>query len=272
MQCFGVERVTYALVEWLLLKVPLRLAIRCILLAAFAGIAAGASSCKKKDEPVPARTPSPMDAYSNNRPALPNTGNNRATTPSDAPPPGAEPEKVHVAEAQKQLEFVVNKALLGSVVNLKRYGIVFAPPKDWKPVPANTYQQLVRLPEDSDVKPTLLYSFRNDQTQSGLAVSHLQFPRKGMSFRECTDAYLPQVKKSFDPNPVEVSGFNAGSIRFVQYLIQQENQAIFRMLCMNPDKEVLQFDYILPRQGFKKEIQAAEPSIGSIAFFKSPRP
>jgi hypothetical protein len=271
MQCFGVDRAENALSEGCLLKAVLGSATRVIVLAALVGVVAGAgvSSCKKKDEPAPARVPSPMDAYGTSRPTLPNAASNgAATTPSEAPPPGAEPEQGHVTEAKKQFEFVVNKKLLGSVVNAKRYGVIFAPPKDWKPVGTDTYQQLVRLPEGSSVKPTLLYSFRNDKTQSGLAVSHLQFPRKGMSFRECTDAYLPQVKQSFDPSPVELSGFNAGTVRFVQYLVQQENQAIFRMLCMTPDKEVMQFDYILPRKGFKTEINAAEPSVGSIAFFK----
>lgn len=76
------------------------------------------------------------------------------------------------------------------------------------------------------------------------------------------------VKKQFKPENAKYAEFLKDDIKIGQFLIQDSINVIFKLLLENPDKKVLQFDYIIPQKNYKNEIKAIESSIGSIKYIK----
>lgn len=76
------------------------------------------------------------------------------------------------------------------------------------------------------------------------------------------------VKKQFKPENAKYAEFLKDDIKISQFLIQDSINVIFKLLFENPDKKVLQFDYIIPQKNYKNEIKAIESSIGSIKYIK----
>ncbi len=76
------------------------------------------------------------------------------------------------------------------------------------------------------------------------------------------------VKKQFKSEKAKYAEFLKDDIKIGQFLIQDSINVIFKLLLENPDKKVLQFDYIIPQKNYKNEIKAIESSIGSIKYIK----
>jgi len=76
------------------------------------------------------------------------------------------------------------------------------------------------------------------------------------------------IKKQFSAEKMKFAEFLKDDIRISQFLIQDSVNVIFKLLLENPDKKVMQFDYIIPQSNYRNEIKAIESSIGSIKYKK----
>jgi hypothetical protein len=76
------------------------------------------------------------------------------------------------------------------------------------------------------------------------------------------------IKKQFSAEKMKFAEFLKDDIRISQFLIQDSVNVIFKLLLENPDKKIMQFDYIIPQRNYRNEIKAIESSIGSIKYKK----
>lgn len=169
-----------------------------------------------------------------------------------------------------RLDFNIDSTQLAPVVKLTDYRLSFHPP--------------VNLVHSDEFFKKLSSGIeQNDQSLSGLitkpidvfvdndfnvlVVSNIEAVAK-----DTVNGSLNQisglVKKQFKPENAKFAEFLKDDIKINQFLIQDSVNVIFKLLLQNPDKKVLQFDYIIPQKNYRNEIKAIESSIGSIKYIK----
>lgn len=239
-------------------------------------------SCARKEDPK-APIPRPEDALLN-RGGLPRGGAPAAPdgSPADIPAksvkeamkPAGQP---HVAETQDRPTFVMNKSLLGAMINDAAYRFQFAPPRLWKrfsKADIDASIGAVRPPAQSGFSAVPLYGFRDTASGAVLVVAALNLPAgvKDSSFVEQIDAYGPLVEAQFRPTPLQVSGFIKDALRIVQFRAQRKEQVIYRMVFSNKRKSLILLDFTLPRKSsptsFRADMEEIEPVIASLDVLK----
>jgi hypothetical protein len=83
-------------------------------------------------------------------------------------------------------------------------------------------------------------------------------------FSEKIRAYEKLLQNKFSAATIKKGEFTKDNLKFVQFLIQKENLITFKLLFQNSQNELIQFDYIVPKENYVSEVKSIESSIGSI--------
>jgi hypothetical protein len=167
----------------------------------------------------------------------------------------------------------MNTALLGATMRFAAYNFSIAPPKQWTKFTAtelNASEPSLATPPNSGIAFKPLVGYRNATTGASMLVAGgtLDAALAKGSFVDQVERYAPVVQKQFSPTPAEPSGFVKGSLRIVQFAMQEKNRVVYRMIFNNNSGGMGLLEFTLPRQEFRKDIEAIEPVIGSLALLK----
>jgi hypothetical protein len=170
---------------------------------------------------------------------------------------------------QEQVAFDVSSDKIERFVNDSQLGISFAPPRGFMPI---LYNGLAA--NDISTKftkfssPTMaiepLYVFRG---RANMVVSKIDFSKSKSAYKPFLAKYEALVRERFAPANVITTTFMKGDIQMTQFFIQEADQGLFRVVFSSQEvNKALQFDYSIKRQTVSDDMQAIEPSLGTITF------
>jgi hypothetical protein len=167
------------------------------------------------------------------------------------------PEKI------AELTFEIDSTKLELTTSDQNLGIQFNAPKGWTPVPPAMLEQFNQQDsavflEGSSFVIQPISIFLNNVDKSLLYVSKIQNAQDSISI----DGYKQSIQKHLVPT--KMGDFRKDGIIFTQFLIQDENRVNFKLLFFNSKNQLIQFDYIVPKDVYLAELKAIESSIGSL--------
>ena len=170
---------------------------------------------------------------------------------------------------QGQVAFEVSSDKIEGFVNDKQLGISFAPPRGFAPI-----NYAVFTPKEISAKYTKFrsnlitaepaYTFRG---RANMVVSKIDFSKSKMAYKDFLAKYEVLIRERFAPANVITTTFMKGDIQMTQFFIQEAEQGLFRVVFASQEaNRALQFDYSIQRQTVSDDMQAIEPSLGTITF------
>jgi len=162
-----------------------------------------------------------------------------------------------------ELTFEVDSTKLELASVDQNLGIQFNAPKGWTPITQSLFVKFSKQDSTIFLKGTHFMInpssiFLNKDDKSLLYISQIQ----GIGDSTSVDKYKDLIQRNF--SPTKVGDFFKENILFTQYLIQDEIRINFKLLFFNSNKQLIQFDYIAPKNAYVLELKAIESSIGSI--------
>ena len=172
-------------------------------------------------------------------------------------------ENNNTSEKTEELTFEVDSTKLELTSYNQDLGIQFNAPKGWTPISHTIFEQFskrdtVVFIENSDIKIQPKSIFFNEAHKTLLYISQLQ----KLEDSTWVEKYKGLIQTKF--SPVKVGDFLKDDILFTQFLIQDKHLVTFKLLFFNLNNQLIQFDYIIPKDTYLSEIKAIESSIGSI--------
>jgi hypothetical protein len=175
------------------------------------------------------------------------------------PPPEPDPEPI---------EFDVDSTLLGGVARDTALGVEFRPPVEW------TEADKVRLEEflsqlerfnqyQRHFDFRARYLFEDTTSGGALLVSVVEHPR--WSGDKARRDFELHVESAFEESEAKRSRFKIGDLPVTQFMVSRSELAALKLLVVNPDDKVIQFDYLVPGAAFSDVARAIESSIGTIS-------
>ncbi len=162
-----------------------------------------------------------------------------------------------------ELTFEVDSTKLELTSVDQNLGIQFNSPKGWALAPKTLFEAFSK--QDSSIflegagfKITPISIFLNQESKSLLYISQMREIQDSAS----VDKYKGFIQRTF--SPTKVGDFLKDNILFTQYLIQDEIRVNFKLLFFNSKNQLIQFDYIIPKDVYLSELKAIESSIGSV--------
>jgi hypothetical protein len=174
----------------------------------------------------------------------------------------SKPDKTPSPEVA-ELTFEVDSTKLELPNQDQDLGIQFNAPKGWILTPKTLLEAFSNRDssiflEEADFKITPISICLNQETRCLLYISKIH----GIQDSASVDKYKDLIQRIF--SPTKVGDFLKDNIRFTQYLIQDERRVNFKLLFFNSKNQLIQFDYIVPKDVYLSELKAIESSIGSI--------
>lgn len=175
-----------------------------------------------------------------------------------------------------ELHFDIDMTKLGEVYRQNDYGITLYPPKGWELVPADVLQQLKTQSSKNasaqEVSFEPINMFFNEENQSILSIAHIiEVNKQGISDRDLLKKYQELLTSKIDSSRLKKGEFFKDGIHFVQFLIQDGERVIFKLLVRNVKNQLIELDYIVLKSVYSSEVKAIESSIGTISFVKEGR-
>ena len=162
------------------------------------------------------------------------------------------------------MTFAVEADQLGEAVALEAQGVQFQPPTGWVPLGVGQVDSVEQaLPLDDSLAFRPLHVFLDEATGSVLSVATFKFDG-GRSFEEQMRGYSAVLADRFAGDSLRQTQFLKDDLHIAQFLVQPEGLVNFKLVFEAEPDGLLQFDYVVPRAQYPREVKAIESSIGSI--------
>ena len=168
---------------------------------------------------------------------------------------------------QEQVAFEVSSDKIERFVNDSQLGISFAPPRGFTPILYNGLAATdISTKFTKFSSPTItiepVYAFRG---RANMVVSKIDFSKSKSAYKPFLAKYEALVRERFAPANIITTTFMKGDIQMTQFFIQEADQGLFRVVFASQEtNKALQFDYTIKRQTVSDDMQAIEPSLGTI--------
>lgn len=168
------------------------------------------------------------------------------------------------ASGPPSMEFTVDPALLGDKVVLPEQDVQFQPPVSWRAVEASNRESLEQaLPVSDSLAFRPLHIFLDETSGSVLSVAEFSFD-EGLPFEEQMKRYGDVLAQRFAGDSLRQTLFLKEGLPVAQFLVQPAGLVNFKLVFEAPYEGLIQFDYVVPRAQYPREVRAIESSIGSI--------
>jgi hypothetical protein len=168
---------------------------------------------------------------------------------------------------QEQVAFEVSSDNIERFINDSQLGISFAPPRGFAPILYNGLAANdISTKFTKFTSPTMaiepVYAFRG---RANMVVSKIDFSKSKSAYKPFLAKYETLVRERFAPANVITTTFMKGDVQMTQFFIQEADQGLFRVVFSSQEaNKALQFDYTIKRQTVSDDMQAIEPSLGTI--------
>ena len=172
-----------------------------------------------------------------------------------------------------ELQFDIDTTKLGETYRRDDYGIMLYPPKGWDLVSAEVLQQfkkqLSKNISAQEVSFEPIDMFFNEENQSILSIAHIiEVNKQRTTEQDLLKNYRELLTSKINSSQLKKGEFFKDGIHFVQFLIQDGERVIFKLLLQNSKKQVIELDYIILQNVYNSEVKAVESSIGTIDLIK----
>ncbi len=167
------------------------------------------------------------------------------------------------------MAFQVDESLLGPPVTEPGLGIVFRPPAGWAPADPAMHRDLRRQVEVERrpgdplaTDPVLLFGIA--ETPAVCKVGRFfEPPAEGLT-RAWIARCLEEMRRQVPAEVHEDLYAIGGEVVAAQFLAQNSQMVLFRIICQGRTGEPVMVDYVMPRTLYAQQVRAVESSIGSV--------
>ena len=166
------------------------------------------------------------------------------------------------------MAFRVDKALLGETVNLDSLGITLRAPKGWNQLPDEMLRSMHEKlqgaqTDDRMFQFTPIRFFINPEQGCVLSVSQLHFTLDSTE-ADFNTMYRASLDQKFAQGSIHQTLFFKDDIEMNQMFIQIPKRIIIKLLFKDANGEMLQLDYMVPKDKYPELAESIESSIGTI--------
>lgn len=168
---------------------------------------------------------------------------------------------------QEQVAFEVSSDKIERFINDSQLGISFAPPRGFAAILYNGLAAndiSTKFTKFSSPTMTIepVYAFRG---RANMVVSKIDFSKSKSAYKPFLAKYESLIRERFAPATIITTVFMKGEIQITQFFIQEAERGLFRVVLQSQEaNKALQFDYSIQRQTVSDDMQAIEPSLGTI--------
>jgi hypothetical protein len=166
--------------------------------------------------------------------------------------------------------FSNDKTKLGVEVTDQDLGIKFFPPSGWELKPTLISKREIggsRSAKDAGNFTYIpIYVFFNDTTSGLFSVGKVEGGDSSLTKSARLNYYKSALADKYKENKLAIGSFINSGIAFTHIKLEKENLVSIKLLFMNHNGEVIQFDYTVPAIRLPRVIDAIKASIGSIKF------
>lgn len=169
----------------------------------------------------------------------------------------------------KEVMFNVDSTRIQSAYQPDDYGFSLHPPEGWDRISGDLLENVRQsLQPYLDVADTFhirpLQFFLHPDRRSLLVVSHISASDTSAASPELIDRYTEAVRTAFALNNIKEDRYTKTGISIIQYLLQKDDNVIFKILFTDSKERLIQLDYVVPRTAYPEESRAIESSIGTL--------
>lgn len=167
-----------------------------------------------------------------------------------------------------EMEFAVDKTLLGDVFRDSALQVEFHPPARWIKADPRTKEMMAVVIDSLNPYPLRIKEVFYDSTSQSMALlSDLSGARV-----ETRDKIIGDYEQVFNAgkmwNDVKMATFRFNDLTTDQLLLQNQQMVNFKLIFFKNRDIPFQVDYIVPRQTYAEKVRYIESSIGSIRRIK----
>lgn len=178
-------------------------------------------------------------------------------------------EESSPALAENEILFNVDSTLVQSAYSPADFAFRFHPPVKWDALSDEMLREVhtslkpyLEVTADFQIRP--LQFFLHPEKQSLLVVSHIAGADTAMAPTALLDSYTTAVRTTFALNNIEEHRYTKAGLPMIQYMLQKQENIVFKILFSDSSNQLIQLDYVVPRSIFMEEAKAIESSIGTI--------
>lgn len=171
------------------------------------------------------------------------------------------------------MTFQIDPELLGPAVTDSTLRITFRAPAFFQLGNPDRVQQIREMvlqeqkPDDPmAIEPALIYG-RPDHPGTVCTVSRFLRPPAGGMNPEWIELCRKSTQESVAPATAQDDLFRIGQGVALQFLVQNPQMVLFRLVVQGPGPEPVRIDYLIPRPDYESVVRAIESSMGSMVLF-----
>jgi len=166
--------------------------------------------------------------------------------------------------------FSNDKTKLGIEVTDQELGIKFFPPLGWELKPTMISKRLIggsrSVKDTGNFSYIPIYVFFNDTTSGLFSVGKVEGGDSSLTKSARLNYYKSALAEKYKENKIVIGSFINSRIAFTHIKLEKENLVSIKLLFMNQNGDLIQFDYTVPANRLPHAIDAIKASVGSIKF------
>ncbi|MDD5067475.1 MAG: hypothetical protein PHF84_10575 [bacterium] len=165
--------------------------------------------------------------------------------------------------ARDEVSFRIDPALLGESYENFQAGVKLYMPAGWSSISQEEFSLInkkIKPGPAEKIRPLRFY-YNRDRTSFCMISRFL----KKEKIKEIKDRYQKELPGSSPGSTVRFGSFYKENIQIHQFQIWNDKVITVKLLFTDRENTVIELDYVLSLQAYKKEIKAIESSIGSIS-------
>lgn len=163
--------------------------------------------------------------------------------------------------------FTFDKSLHGIEVVDQELGIKYFPPKNWE-LQQSMISKKTESRDSSNPNDKFIYSptyvFFDDSTGGFLSVGKVVTSDTMLAKGARLNFYKGLISSKYKNESLIIGNFIHSKIYFSQIKFEKYNLVSFKLLFLNANNEILEFDYTIPSKFFEGTEPSIKSSIGSI--------
>ncbi|MFP4460564.1 MAG: hypothetical protein ACLFSQ_13370 [Candidatus Zixiibacteriota bacterium] len=175
-----------------------------------------------------------------------------------------------VKAKSNQMHFNVDTTEIGDCTKDNDLLLEYCPPAEWGKAPDEFKDNMNKQISEGLVDTTIKHNVTElYYTQNGCIFSIAELIFSEGKPQENFERYKQMTIDKFKDQKSRIDTFTKSDIEITQFLVSDKKIVNFKLIFFNPDRRILQLDYIIPLNIYENELQSIESSIGSIEYLEN---
>lgn len=166
--------------------------------------------------------------------------------------------------------YLLDKKKLTAEILDTDLGITFQPPVGWAFQSAELSkkketQNNIKVNDSKNFQYQPTYLFFSDSTYTLLSIGKIEYPDTSMSAQMKINLYKNLLSNKLQKDKLSIGSFKKSNLTFNQYKSEKENFINYKIIFLNPNREIIQFDCTITKQNIEHETVLLKSFIGSVS-------